>query len=34
MAQLCTVCCPDLFFSHRREQGKTGRFGAFVGLRR
>jgi hypothetical protein len=34
VAQLCTVCCPELFFSYRREQGKTGRFGAFVGLRR
>ncbi len=34
VAQLCTVCCPDLFFSYRREQGETGRFGAFVGLRR
>jgi hypothetical protein len=34
VAQLCTVCCPDLFFSYRREQGETGRLGAFVGLRR
>lgn len=34
VAQVCTACRTDLFFSHRREQGKTGRFGAFVGLRR
>ena len=33
VAQLCTSCRADLFFSHRREQGKTGRIGAFVGLR-
>jgi hypothetical protein len=34
VAGLCTACRTDLFFSHRREQGKTGRFGAFAGLRR
>ena len=30
---LCTVCHPDLFFSHRRDQGRTGRQGvlAYVG---
>jgi copper oxidase (laccase) domain-containing protein len=33
VAQLCTACHRDLFFSYRREKGKTGRFGAFVGLR-
>jgi hypothetical protein len=32
-AGLCTFCRTDLFFSHRREKGKTGRFGAFAGLR-
>ena len=25
---LCTACRTDLFFSHRAEQGRTGRFGA------
>ena len=25
-AGLCTACNSDIFFSHRREQGKTGRF--------
>lgn len=34
VARVCTACRTDLFFSHRREQGKTGRFGAFVGLRK
>ncbi|HEU5367923.1 MAG TPA: peptidoglycan editing factor PgeF [Ktedonobacterales bacterium] len=29
---LCTGCRTDLFFSHRREQGKTGRFAVLVGL--
>ncbi len=29
----CTACRTDLFFSHRREQGKTGRFAALIGLR-
>jgi copper oxidase (laccase) domain-containing protein len=24
---LCTACNPDLFFSHRRDQGRTGRQG-------
>lgn len=28
----CTACRTDLFFSHRREQGKTGRFAVLVGL--
>jgi copper oxidase (laccase) domain-containing protein len=27
MSGLCTACRTDLFFSHRAEQGKTGRFG-------
>jgi YfiH family protein len=25
--ELCTACNPDLFFSHRRDQGRTGRQG-------
>jgi hypothetical protein len=29
-AGLCTSCNPDLFFSHRRDQGHTGRQGGFV----
>jgi YfiH family protein len=33
MAELCTACHTDLFFSYRREKGKTGRFGALIGLR-
>ncbi len=30
---LCTACRTDLFFSHRAEQGRTGRFGVIIGLR-
>lgn len=33
VAGLCTSCRSDIFFSHRGEQGKTGRFGLFAGLR-
>ena len=29
---LCTACRRDEFFSHRAEGGKTGRFGALIGL--
>lgn len=29
---LCTACNPGLFFSHRRDAGKTGRHLNFVGL--
>jgi hypothetical protein len=29
---LCTACHPDLFFSHRRDKGKTGRQIAVVGF--
>lgn len=28
MPDLCTACRTDLFFSHRAEKGKTGRFGS------
>ena len=30
MAGLCTACRTDLFFSHRAEKGKTGRFGTIL----
>jgi YfiH family protein len=30
MSGLCTACRTDLFFSHRAEKGRTGRFGAIV----
>ncbi|MGB3713890.1 MAG: peptidoglycan editing factor PgeF [Candidatus Promineifilaceae bacterium] len=30
MAGLCTACRSDLFFSHRADDGRTGRFGALV----
>jgi YfiH family protein len=29
---LCTACRVDEFFSHRAEQGRTGRFGIVIGL--
>ena len=29
----CTSCHPDLFFSHRRDNGKTGRMMGVVGIR-
>lgn len=32
-ARLCTSCRSDIFFSHRREQGKTGRFALLAGIR-
>lgn len=32
-ASLCTSCNTDRYFSHRREAGKTGRFGACIGLK-
>ncbi len=31
-AGLCTACDPATFFSHRAEQGRTGRFGALIAL--
>ncbi len=30
---ICTACHTEHFFSHRGEQGQTGRFGALIGLR-
>ena len=30
---LCTACHPEDWFSHRAEKGKTGRFGALIGLK-
>ncbi len=33
VAGLCTVCRVDHFFSHRAEQGQTGRFAAIIGYR-
>jgi YfiH family protein len=32
-SNLCTACHTDQFFSHRAENGKTGRFGVMMGLR-
>jgi len=32
MADYCTACRTDLFFSHRAEQGRTGRFGTVFAL--
>jgi YfiH family protein len=33
VAGLCTSCNPGLFFSHRRDAGRTGRQGGFAWLR-
>ncbi len=33
IARLCTACRTDLFYSHRAEQGHTGRMAAITGLR-
>ncbi|TVY09669.1 peptidoglycan editing factor PgeF [Paenibacillus cremeus] len=33
VSSLCTSCRTDLFFSHRKEGGKTGRMAAWIGLR-
>lgn len=30
--EICTACHTDIFYSHRREKGKTGRLGALIGL--
>jgi hypothetical protein len=34
VAELCTSCCTDLFYSHRAEGGKTGRFCGLIHLKR
>ena len=33
VAELCTACDTDEWFSHRAEAGRTGRFGVVIGLR-
>ena len=33
VAGICTACHTDLFYSHRAEKGKTGRFGGLIVLR-
>jgi YfiH family protein len=33
VAEMCTACCTKEWFSHRAERGKTGRWGALIGLR-
>jgi YfiH family protein len=33
MSDICTACHPEDWFSHRGEQGKTGRFGALIALK-
>ena len=32
VAGLCTCCRRDVFFSHRGDDGRTGRFAAFIQL--
>ncbi len=32
IAGLCTACDPEHWYSHRRERGQTGRFGAFLAV--
>ncbi len=32
MTNYCTSCSPELFFSHRRDKGRTGRMGAGISL--
>jgi YfiH family protein len=32
LAEICTSCHSDDWFSHRAEKGKTGRFGVVIGL--
>jgi len=34
MSRLCTVCYPEWFFSHRRNNGKTGRMLAFIKIKK
>jgi copper oxidase (laccase) domain-containing protein len=33
VAELCTACHTDIFFSHRGDKGKSGRFGAGMMLK-
>lgn len=33
ITKLCTSCSTDLFFSHRKENGRTGRMAAWIGLK-
>jgi len=33
VTRLCTACHPQVFFSHRAEHGRTGRFGVVIGQR-
>jgi YfiH family protein len=33
VSEICTACQVDDWFSHRKEKGRTGRFGAVIGLR-
>ena len=33
VAGLCTSCQNQLLFSHRKDKGKTGRFGALIGIK-
>lgn len=32
VSEICTACHPEMWYSHRGEKGKTGRFGALIGL--
>lgn len=34
LSQMCTGCRTDLFFSHRMEQGRTGRMASWIGMER
>ncbi|NMC27558.1 MAG: polyphenol oxidase family protein, partial [Syntrophomonadaceae bacterium] len=33
MCEVCTACNPQIFYSYRKEQGRTGRMGALLGLK-
>ena len=33
VSSYCTHCREDLFFSHRRDQGRTGRMVSWIGLK-
>ncbi|TFE03194.1 peptidoglycan editing factor PgeF [Jeotgalibacillus salarius] len=33
LSEMCTACHEDVFFSHRRDDGKTGRMSAVIGWR-